>query len=147
MKLAEFNSFNDYKKTDSLDKPALIRNDNLAVATAIGALNGFFHIENRDELIKNSAAKAEVKSFFSPFDEKFYNFITSVKNKHLKNAADRFKNWLSPEKTRILNIGDKTAVSLKRIFRGAALFAALYVIPKTLFYIAHKVKENYEANK
>lgn len=141
MKLAEFNRISYERNPESSEKPALIRNFNLAAMTAVGALNGVLHLANGDEMIKNHTVEPIAESIFSPFDKKFYDFISSSKSSKWNSVAKKFQGWLSPDNTKIHAIGNKTGVSLKRMARGAALLAAIYTVPKMVTYMILKAKE------
>ncbi len=142
MKLAEFNRFSYERSQDPTAKPPLIRNFNLAAMTTIGALNGIYHVENGTKVIENSiTTKPIAQTVLSPWDKKFYELITSVKNDKLKYWAKKFKKWLSPEDPKLFILGNKIGISVNRLVKGAALMAAIYTIPKLIIYQINKIKE------
>ena len=142
MKLAEFNRFSYERSQDPTAKPPLIRNFNLAAMTTIGALNGIYQVENGTKVIENSiTSKPIAQTVLSPWDKKFYELITSVKNDKLKYWAKKFKKWLSPEDPKLFIAGNKIGISVNRLVKGAALMAAIYTIPKLIIYQINKIKE------
>lgn len=142
MKLAEFNRFSYERSQDPTAKPPLIRNFNLAAMTTIGALNGIYRVENGTKVIENSiTSKPIAETILSPWDKKFYELITSVKNDKLKKFAKKFQKWLSPENQNLFIMGNKMGISINRLAKGAALMAAIYTIPKLVIYQINKIKE------